>query len=247
VTKIGYFCTGGYTEIGAINSFLEKINPNIYWERCFPTADKPRLAIGRMNSTPIASYSGITGSDLTEMMYDRLSKYYKHSDFDGFLLIDDLDCRYHSNLAAGIDLFIETHSDNVQKILEKQVAFYVLFASPEVESWLLADWNNSFAKQYPQSVAYKVQERLKKDIIKEYWDNNLELYGGAFVNGGCESKISSEIQDTFSLVGLDEQERVYSYSKRNEGVDMLRRIEPMQVGRKCNICFLPQYNKLKAL
>ncbi len=72
--KIGYFCTGGYTEIGAIQSFLEKINSNVYWERCFPTADKPCLVRGRMNSTPIASYNGITGSALIDMMYDRLSK-----------------------------------------------------------------------------------------------------------------------------------------------------------------------------
>lgn len=245
--KIGYFCTGGYTEIGAIKSFLEKINPNVDWIRCFPTADKPCLVRGRMNSTPIASHNGITGPALIDMMYDRLSKYYKKSDFDGFLLIDDLDCRFYSNFTEGISLFEETHSDKVKKILERQVAFYALFASPEVEAWFLADWRNSFAKQYPIYVAYKIREKLKRDVLKDYWDEKLELYGGKFVNGGCKSKISSEIQDAFSLVGIDEQERVYSYSKRNEGVDMLRRIEPEQVSRKCNICFLPQYSKLKAL
>lgn len=245
--KIGYFCTGGYTETGGIKSFLEKINPNVYWERCFPTVDKPCLVRGRMNSTPVASYNGITGPALVEMMYNRLSKYYKNSEFDGFLMIDDLDCRYQSCLTEDINLFVETHSNEVQKILERQVGVYVLFASPELEAWFIADWNNSFAKQYPRSVVYNIQEKLKRDIIKDHWDNNLELFGGAFVNGGCESKISTEIQNAFTLVGIDEQKRVYAYSKRNEGVDMLKRIEPEQVSSKCNICFSPQFNKLRAL
>ena len=247
VMKIGYFCTAGYTETGGIKQLLEKINPNVRWERCFPAVDKPYLARGRMNSTPIASHNGVTGGELVRMMHERLSRYYKNSDYDGFLLIDDLDCRFPSNLAEGINLFVENQTAEVQVSLGKPVNFYVLFASPEIEAWFIADWNNSFAKQYPGTIAFNLKQIISNYLLKDYWDNNLELYGGNFVNNSCESKISSEIQDIFSEVGVDADGNAYSYSKRIEGVDMLRRIEPERVSIKCNICFAPLFHRLHEL
>lgn len=77
---VGYFCSGGHTETGGIKYFLEKINPNIRWERCFPTLDKTNKKQGRMASTHIRGHNGITGEKLVEEMLKRLR--YSHFERD---------------------------------------------------------------------------------------------------------------------------------------------------------------------
>lgn len=91
--NVGYFCTAGYTEIGSIQGFLERINPDINFIRCFPIANKVCLKKGRMSSTPIHSQNGITGEELINEMKQRLA-HRDYQQFNLFLLIDDMDCRF---------------------------------------------------------------------------------------------------------------------------------------------------------
>jgi len=147
VISVGYFCTGGYTEIGSIQSFLEKINSNINFVRCFPIANKTCLKRGRLSSTPIRSQNGVTGEDLVKEMKKKLMR----SDmrrFNLILLIDDLDCRFKRNGSPSFEEWVNDQKQQISEISGTQIGFEALFASPEIEAWFLADWENTFAFEY---------------------------------------------------------------------------------------------------
>jgi len=236
VTIVGYFCTGGYTEVGGIQYFLEKINPNIQWERCFPTALKPNPKFKRIDSAPCSEHSGVTGNDLVQKMLERIRHpSFEHDHrYDYILLIDDLDCRFYSKTNQDINEEIIDIAGQVEAALGRKVNFKALFASPEVEVWFVADWTESFGKEYP-----KYQHRLRtivNRIIRNYI-SNIEQFGEPLENGSCKYKLSEIIQNGFSSY--------VRYSKRINGGSMLKRIRPEVVERMCRIYFSDVYWRLK--
>lgn len=147
---------------------------------------------------------------------------------------------------------------------------FILYASPEVESWFIADWRNGFEYLYCDSGIVDDLERnvklffshhLKKyvddNILKEYVDN-IEEYGwfdGEYV------KLSDEIIDAIQIgvkeyikqipnVNADyvkqiiESRKLY-YSKKLHGDRMLRNIQPELVSNKCKRYFENTYNQIR--
>lgn len=250
--KIGYFCTSGHTEIGGIKIFLEKINPSVQWIRCFPIAIKYKLKEGRTKNTPIMDTNGSSHADLIGHMKQLFRDYCIFEDYDGFLLIDDLDCRFQSTITEGIQLFEQEISKFIQRICSenkiiRKFNFYTLFASPEIEAWFISDWNESFLREYPEVICYKVHAKLKKELTDKYWDDNIEKFGGKWINDSCKRKLSEIIQKIFEQVGIDENGVIYRFNKGENGRSMLVRINPEKVALKCRICFLPAYNRLRVL
>ena len=225
--------TGGYTEMGGMPPFLEKINPHVRWQRCFPTKMKPKGKFSRNESAPRVEQRGITGKSLVENMLSRLQKYYRSHDYDYFLLIDDLDCRFNGDGDQYESWKLEL-SDQVNKALERETNTEVLFASPEIEAWFVADWENSFGKEY-RTLSHPLKSKLKIEQGKNFW-NSPESYGGALVNGSCEFKLSETIQRALSETPNNQTCR---YSKRTNGAAMLGRIEPGHVAHVCRLYFAP--------
>lgn len=247
VITVGYFCSGGYTETGAIQFFLEKINPSIRWKRCFPTALKPSAKKGRKEPIPISSHSGVSGIDLVEQMLQRL----KHPNFewdqkyDFILMIDDMDCRFEGQDIADVFQSIIRLNDKVNQCIGRQIDFDFLFAAPEIESWLVMDWSHSFAKEYPK-LEIELRLRLKKMLSKHF--ECIEGYGGPLVNGGCENKLSDLISEHLTNIQLDRRlDFKYTYSKRINGCSMLQRIRPEEVEKKCRLYFATTYRRLSSL
>lgn len=228
--KVGYYCSAGYTETGGMQTFLERINPNISFIRQFPIANKKDLKKGRMSSTPIRSQSGITGNGLTDEMKSRLSKY-GSQEFDYILLIDDADCRLKKDGAPSFIQWCSTLQKEISEILKKPIIFEVLLASPEIEAWLLSDWDNTFAVEYRDISAHIQYNISKSDIIEFLNSDNIEEYGGEYLNGSCSIKISKKIQEIVSRESSGNKS--YFYSKRLHGVSMLNRLDPKRVEEKC--------------
>jgi hypothetical protein len=99
---VGYFCSAGYTETGGIAQFLQQINPELKWKRCFPAVDKANLKQGRMRATPIQAASGTSGESLINRMLRIISEPVFELDqrYDLILVIDDLDCRFDNDVEA---------------------------------------------------------------------------------------------------------------------------------------------------
>ena len=240
--SVGYFCTGGYTEIGSIQGFLERINKNIKFVRCFPIANKVCLKRGRMASTPVRSQNGITGDNLVNEMKQKLI----HLDsklFDLFLLIDDMDCRFKKDGAPSFDEWVRDLKQQISAIIGTEVSFEALLASPEIEAWFLADWNNTFASEY-RYIKDHLRYLISKSDIDEFIDN-IEEYGGTYLNGSCSIKLSNRIQEI--LLSESTPRNQYLYSKRIHGVGMLARLAPENVAERCRLYFAPVYRRLLEL
>jgi hypothetical protein len=277
VRKIACFFTGGFTESGAMQYFLEKMGDNIKISQFCPNkAMKRRGTNGRPHM--IKSVNGLTGASLIHYVYDYIDKYQDDlKEYDAILIEDDLDDRFYEYTVAGDETtkrkcrnseYIQYCNEirNIIRVkLHKDDGFpvFLLFASPEIESWFLADWDNSFGKVYgPKGVnilnsasnsyfSYSFNKYVRKNILKQY-ENNIEAYG--YFNGEYV-KLSTQIQEALSgeykvwinnddSYGISRCEAL-EYSKSIHGDKMLRSISPEQVGNKCLMFYRETYDELQ--
>lgn len=197
-----------------------------------------------MSSTPIRSQNGITGDELVNEMKQKL-RHPGSQQFDMILLVDDMDCRFKRDGAPSFDEWVRDLQRQIGEILGRQVSFEALLASPEIEAWFLCDWNNTFAcEQEYRGIKDHLRYLISKSDINQFIDN-IEEYGGTYLNGSCCTKLSNRIQEI--LITESTSRKQYLYSKRIHGVGMLARLAPENVAEKCRLYFAPVYRKLLEL
>lgn len=253
MTRVGYFCTGGHTETGGIEQFLQKINPRVRWGKCLPATLKPPKFKRGLDARILArDDEGDTGEALLNKMIERLQQH--GFDYDYLLVIDDADCRFNEGSTETFESFHAKWQAKIDETLGRHVPFYVLFASPEVEGWLLADWDNSFKKEYPSrdypQVEHELFRYIQSDILGEQYREDIENFGGALLRGACTIKISTQIQNAFVAEELGSillQYPKLRYNKNSNGSSMLKRIDPERVAGKCRRYFAPTYRELSQL
>lgn len=282
VKKLACFFTGGYTESGVLPSFLIKINPNIdYDQRC---PNKTRRRKGSVLTPLKPEVSGLTGTSLTTYMFEHLEKYKNDlQKYDGILIEDDLDGKFYSYLYISdksvkvadrnsqYEAYISSLANRVRKILDKEDDFPVIFlhASPEIECWFLADWNNSFGGVYGPKGTRTLQNNeneffanrfrvfLNENILKDYKDQ-IERYGYfeeeykklsdeiiRGLDGEFKVSLSGDTKNKLAL-NIAYNKHLY-YSKSLHGDMMLREILPDEVNKNCNLFFKDAYEQLKSL
>lgn len=278
VRKVAVFFTGGFTESGALQHFLEKINPDMKLVQFCPNKQKKRRGTnGKPHLDP--QISGITGAGLLKHTYDYVGKYREEINcYDAVLIEDDLDGEYAAERVPG-DIRTKfcdrteqykTHCNQVEKEIRErlqnpEMIVIQLYASPEIETWFLADWENSFGKVYGEMgtncltreenmfFSNRFHTYVTKRILKQY-SHDLERYGyfdGRYVKLSDELIVA--LRDGFKME-LAEQEGEYSavisskkelyYSKTVHGIWMLSQIEPKEVRKKCSLFFADGYEKI---
>lgn len=190
-------------------------------------------------------------------MLERIEKYYSGTacDFDVVLLIDDADCRFQApdkDAAA----WVEKHGALVRKAAARpELRFLALFASPEIETWLLADWEQSFGEEY-RTIVGDLLAHLAAGILGPQPWTTLEDYGGGYEEErkSCRRKLSDDLNSVLAQlatqaaqVGRDVPQGLYTYSKKTNGPRMLQRIRPTEVAKLCATHFEPVYLELRAL
>ncbi len=240
--RVALFASGGYTEVGGIAHFLRRISSGVSYIRLFPAVRKPAPKKGLDFPAPVEEHSGVTGDRLVSKMILSLKNSLRHGDeYDAVLLIDDGDCRFSDESS------LREWSANVEKRLHEEAGFsrpfFALIASPEVETWLCADWDNSFGTEYPQDIQRRMRNEASRQRIVS--DNEAsELFGMPQKDGGgCSRKLSELLQKI--IFDISESSRSFSYSKRVEGQAMLKRISPEKVAEKCRLFFRPALFKLR--
>lgn len=262
VIRVGYFCSSGHTEAGGIHQFLKNLRPDIEWSRCFPATDKPGPK-HRKDQKKVEP-SGTTGATLIDRMIERLKMYHRGSDceFDHVLLIDDADCRF-LDAAGELKNRLDRLSEEIREITGRPaLRFIALWASPEVEAWFLADWEEGFGREY-RTIAHPLRALLQtqKYLGPVPW-SALETYGGPYVakSACCTKKLSDEvIQQGFSELaknqfnalpsndGEDIDRKSFEYSKKVHGPRMLRRVRADKIALVCTQHFKPGYVALCTL
>lgn len=187
------------------------------------------------------------------------------------LIEDDLDGRFFGCSASEIEAYNQVILHRIHEILEKEIPVFILYASPEAESWFVADWKNGFEYLYSDSgivddldrnaklfFVHHLKRYIDNNILKQYVDD-IEEYGwfeGEYI------KLSDELI-TAVQVGVKEYIRELStvnhsyveqiiesrklyYSKKLHGDRMLRNIQPDIVARKCNRYFGSVYKVIRS-
>lgn len=283
VKKVACFFTGGYTESNAMPGFLSKINNKVQFKQFCPNRTKKRKCPG-LDKDLIDEVSGLTGPALLRYVYTYLTKHSAEvSDFDAVIIEDDLDGRFYEELIPGkkesrvsrrtreFENRCGEVAKTVREKLGKDESFPVIqfFASPEMETWFLADWDHTFGLIYgPKGISVltleennffsnRFQTYLNKFVLLTYADQ-IENYGYIC---GVYKKLSDEIiasYDTFKIM-LESPKETFpfareiaenqslNYKKKLHGDFMLQCLSPDMVWQKCPIYFREAFKQLKEL
>jgi hypothetical protein len=130
------FAGGGESEVRGLIPFFEKIFPGCRFVRKTPARHKPGPKANKA-----VSY-GRTSQSLIEQIKKELpiALKWEPSACNLILVFDDLDCREPTKQR-------ETILQELSKLPEcTDIEKFVGFAAPELEAWIIADWDNSIAK-----------------------------------------------------------------------------------------------------
>lgn len=204
--KVACFFTGGYTESGAMQEFLKRVNPNVNFKQFCPNKPKRRWTPGLpLNAQPKIenNLNGLTGPALIKYINDYIDNHLDElQEFDAILIEDDLDNRFFIEQIPGnpktkqiykTDEFLlhcQQVAETIRAKLKKGIEFPViqLYASPEIEAWFWEDWAHSFGCIYgPQYTGILTSNEnqffenrfrtYSKDYIIKQYINNIEYYG----------------------------------------------------------------------
>lgn len=225
------FAGGGEAEVAGLIPFLEKIFPGCRFERKTPVRQKPGPKPNKA-----ASY-GRTGQSLIEQIKEELPIALKGeaNQCNLILVFDDLDCR---------DPVIQR-----EKILSEilkipgcaEIEKFVGFAAPELEAWIIADWDNSLAKNSAFRGRHQrmrwwlsTQKHIPFDDPESFseYDEQRDC---------CREKLSDALIESSVQDEADRDKP--RFSKRLHTPLLLAEINPNEVQRKCPL-FREMYNYL---
>lgn len=235
VRNVACFITGGYTEAGYMQRFLEKINPNLTFHQKMP--NKPRRKISRIekaggpgseSSLIKDEFSGITGNSLINKACQCLSlpsvqKEIEEGLIDAILVEDDTDDRFIGKSEDWINQDEGAKRNLLLQASHKDLPVVFLYASPEAEAWFISDWDNGFGWLYnsPDVVlqlnaderryfATKLRRYILVNLLKNDM-NSIEDYG--FNENGVYEKLSNRL---IKIVGIELKDQIRSDSKANK-------------------------------
>jgi hypothetical protein len=223
---------GGEAEVRGFFPFLAKTFPGCRFERKTPVRNKPGPKPNK------ASGQGKTGKSLIEQIKEELPLALKlePNKCDLILVFDDLDCR-------------DSQKEKDEKILPEiskipecaDIKKFVGFAAPEIEAWIIADWNNSIAK-HPDFRGR--HERMRWWLSKEKkvpFDNPESFSEYDSQRGCCREKLSQALIDSSVQDEVDRDKA--RFSKGYHTPSLLMAIDPNEVQKKCPL-FRELYNYL---
>ncbi len=167
---IYYAHTGGYTELGGIKIFLQKIN-NLDYQLLVPARKKlPK-------KTKIKAIdSGLTG----KILFDRIKQRARlNKDIEVLIVIDDGDCRVKNNI-------LDESINSLKKELDK-IKIIFLFAEPEIEKWFCLD------KSCIKNVSCKENNKSLHTLLDELVQNIDFSYDKG--KGSCKIKFSDKFKN----------------------------------------------------
>ncbi len=220
-----FYTSFGWTEI-KFDTFLQKILPNstiIRRGRYYNKGAKPTIQAGQ---------DGVSGIALLKHAITDVKKAIEDKNLvepDMFIFSDDTDCKI--SLENGVYIY---HDQEYKKKLEELVKEYnknlpetkmvFLFASSEIETWFLADSNNTFEKAYPQisPFTHKLNVFCSNKIFPINKLESFSLYDEK--NSSCRIKISEHCIQKFVKSFPDS-----NYSKRIQGQDFITLLDPQSL------------------
>lgn len=229
------FSGGGEAEVRGFLPFLEKTFPGCRFERKTPVRQKPGPKPNKAGSY------GRTGQSLIEQIKQELPIALKAepNKCDLILVFDDLDCRHYETQKS--EIWAELSKIPECAALNK----FFGFAAPEIEAWIIADWNNSIAKN--SDFRGKRHERMRWWLStqrKVSFENPEAFSEYDPEKDCCREKLSEALIDSSVQDEVDRDKA--RFSKGLHTPLLLREIDPNEVQKKCPL-FRELYNYLNDL
>ncbi|HLO86371.1 MAG TPA: DUF4276 family protein [Nostocaceae cyanobacterium] len=225
------FSGGGEAEVAGLIPFLQKNFPGCKFERKIPAIKKPGSKPNKANSY------GNTGKSLIAEINKKLplALQKQSGECDLILVFDDLDCREPE--AQKIKIL-----EAISKIPEaNNINKYIGFAAPELEAWIIADWNNTIAKHRDFRGRHErmrwwlsTQKNIPFDQPESFSEYDAE-------KDCCKEKLSTALIESSEL-----DENVERFYKSTHTPELLLDINCQEVQQKCPI-FREMYNYLNNL
>lgn len=250
--RVACFLTCGYTEAGAMQAFLGKINSALEFKQYLPNRTRKRKG---MPKRILRDINGLTGDALLEKTYELIRKYrLEIAECAAVLIEDDLDNRFHGWSQNRIDAFIQKIRSSVCEAAEFDLPVFILYAAPEVESWFIADWNGGFgylygrsnvdfhlAKEVREYYVYHLKNYIMTEVLQQFQDDieNFGISDGAYVklsdqlidavDQGVKSYMEQTVNANKEFIHQIRCSRELFYSKDVHGDLMLREIAPLRI------------------
>ena len=209
------YAGGGQAEIGIV-PWLQRHFPKVSFQRRTPQIRKPGPRPGVITKSEVV---GQTGKDLDKAIRNDLKSYWQKNSADVLLLLDDTDCEAPNVRDAALRTAV------MNAVVEDEIpCLAVALALPELEVWLLADWQSTFQNKYRLC-----QTQMRKKLKDEGVDfDRLEEFDCRC--GTTEyRKISVTIRDAFEVCC----EGAPRYSKATDTPSLLMQAEPNTIASRC--------------
>jgi hypothetical protein len=216
------FAGGGESEVnGLIPHFLEKHFSDCQFERKTPIYKKPA---GKRK--PGVSYGyGKTGKSLAVQIKERLKTALDNeAACDLILVIDDLDCRDKDKQTQTFLEAIDTVAG------AKAIKRLIGFAAPELEAWLIADWDNTVAKHVDFRGCHQAMRWWLSHEKSIPFDAPESFSKYDFNRDCCFDKLSEAV-----IASTEQNECKAIFSKGEHTPLLLGQINLDKIGKKCPI------------
>jgi len=217
------FAGGGEAEVRGLIPFLQKNFPGCQFERKTPARIKPGSKPGK-----VTGY-GKTGKSLMEQITQELPIVLQcqPKKCDLILVFDDLDCR---DVNSQREKFISA----ISKINESHdIPQYIAFAAPEIESWIIGDWDNTIAK-HPDFRGRHEKMRWWLSTQKNIPFDDPESFSKYDQDRDCcQDKLSQLIVDSSISLELNFDIQSVRFSKGLHTPLLLLIIVPENLQKKC--------------
>ena len=216
------FAGGGETEVRGLVPFLKKHFPGCRFDRKTPVRRRP----GPKPGVNPPGY-GKTVRSLVREIQERLRTSLRYEEkCDIILVVDDLDCHDANQQRAMFLSAIDAIDGDI-----KEIKKFIGFAAPELEAWIIADWDNSIAK-HPDFRDRRERMRHWLSTQKNIPFRNPESFGVFDAERNtCDEKLSEAIIE--STISTEQDRLRPRYSKAMHTPLLLLDINPREVMKKC--------------
>lgn len=215
------FVGGGETEVAGLIKFLQKLFPNYLFTRYTPFDSTKKVAKPNRKSTLGASNTSLIQAIQKYLPLAFLNEKHKP---DLILVIDDLDCgELHHQREQFLKCIANiANTENIDR--------YIAFAAPEIESWIIADWDHTLAKAEKFKARHQRMRHWLSTQKKVPFDQP-ESFGEYDPNKkSCKEKLSNLLIEASSQEIEDQGKE---YKKSEDSPELLLRIEKEILVQKC--------------
>jgi hypothetical protein len=203
------FSGGGESEVKGLILLLRKLFPSCNFERKTPIRHRP----GSRPSTSRAGY-GRTSQSLAAEITSRLRSALARGSCDLLIVFDDLDCRSEAVERQRFNDAIDAAQ------AELPISKCIGFAAPELESWIIAMWNESVAR-HPDFRMRHERMRHWLSTQKNVFFDSPESFGTFDQSkNSCLDKLSDAIIESTTIHDADRE--LPRYSKAEHTPDLLQ-------------------------